>query len=73
MSIYLYLVKTKIPTYFLKRSCGVQSLLSPPPKSHGVRKVLLGLRPNPRQGAIPLESTIDLTFCKPRTDNIRFL
>jgi hypothetical protein len=51
MSIYLYLVKTKIPTYFLKRSCGVQSLLSPPPKSHGVRKVLLGLRPNPRQGA----------------------
>jgi hypothetical protein len=42
---------------------------------YGVRKVLLGLRPKPRQGAEPLGTCngFDVFVNEPGTDNIRFL
>ncbi len=46
-----------------------------PPEPHGLRKVLLGLRPKPRQGAQPLGTCngFDVFVNEPGTDNTRFL
>ena len=40
-----------------------------------VRKVLLGLRPKPRQGAVPLgtRNEFDVFMSEPGTDNTRFV